>query len=157
MDTQFNVNAHIHEFPLRGFSLNNIYTALVQNLSGSIDETILPAVSNPDLAESSLAPFLDGSLWRVFDSDLSAYKPTKVKIGNVTLTADPTADRLQQVQNKAGVWALLDDAYHVQDVITLQEGLVSVDWNEGFNFQVILSGNRQSAFYMQHSKPGMER
>ena len=156
MSTEFNVNAKIQDLPIYGFTLNNIYKAIAQNLYGTIDETILPSFSNQDASRSSFSPWLDGLSWKVFDSNIHGYRPTTVAVSNISLASEATANRVQLLQNKDGVWALLDDTYNMRPVVTLQEGLVNVDWDIGSNFQVTLSGNRQSAFYMTHSRAGME-
>lgn len=155
MAIEFPVNYNIHDLTVTGFTLANVYKALGQNISGSIDEVVLPAVADPNFDKSHFAPWFDGSAWNVWDRDGSTYKPTTSVIGNVTLSSTPTANRVQLVQNKSGTIALLDDVYKIRPSITLQEGLVSVDWDIASQFRVILSGNRQSVFYMQHSKAGM--
>ena len=152
MITEFPVNYHIHDFPVLGYSLGNIYTALARNISGSSEEAVLPAVANPSYDQSHFAPYFDGETWRVWDD--GGYKPVATVVNNVQLVAAPSANRTQQLQAKDGVIALLDDVYGVRSTITLQEGLVSVDWDIGSKFQVILSGNRATTLYMQHSRPG---
>jgi hypothetical protein len=156
MKTEFPVAYNIHDLTVRGYTLGNIYNSLVQNLSGSIEDTILPAVSDPTKDQSSFSPWFDGASWHVWDDARSAYKPTSVIVGNVSLDASPTANRTHQVQNKDGVIALIEDVYNTRGTITLQEGLVSVDWDMSDSFRVILSGNRSTALYMTHSKPGRE-
>lgn len=153
-DITFPVNYSIHDLPVLGFTLGNIYTALAQNIAGSIDSVILPAVADPSFDKSHFAPWFDGASWNIWDFERSTYRPTGVSIGNVRLNSEPTDNRVQYVQNKSGVIALLDDAYRIRPTITLQEGLVSVDWDSGSNFKVTLSGNRKSVFYMQHTRAG---
>lgn len=150
----FPVNYQIHELPVLGFTLENLYVALTENLSGTIDEVVLPAAGDDQV--SSFAPSFSGDSWKVWDDNLKAYVPALTQVGNVTLSASPTANRLQMVQDKAGVVALLDDAYGIRSTVILREGLVSVDWDKGNNFRLTLGANRQSAIYMTHSKPGME-
>lgn len=156
LGTQFLVNWNIHDLPVLSFTLNNIYSALHQNLTGTIDDTVLPSVADPSQQKSSFAPWLNGSSWYVWDNDLKGYRPAVVFADKVKLDASPTANRIQTLQNKSGTVALLDDAYSVRDTVILPEGLVSVDWDRGIRFKCALSGNRQSAFYMTHSKPGMK-
>lgn len=157
----FPVNYNIHELPILGFTLRNIYDALVANLSGSIDETILPAADNPlsgsiDQIGTSFAPMFTGDGWNIWDDKLKVYRPTTPRVGNVSLEASPTQDRLQGIQNKDGRVALLEDAYRIRETLVLREGLVSVDWDKTNSFQCSLGTNRKSAIYMTHSKPGME-
>ena len=108
-----------------------IASELVDNMGGSVDSGLLPS----------------GSI---------DFEPTGNQVGNVTLDSQPTSDHQQSLQNKQGVIALLDDVYGIRDTVILPEGLVSVDWDSGKSFLCVLSGNRQSTFYMFHSKAGME-
>ena len=151
--TEFPVNYNIHELPVTGIDLNSLYNALVSNLSGSIDEVVLPASLEP---EDPITPRFDGAGWKVWDEELNTYKPDGLFLGHVALDASPTSNRIQDMQAKSGTIALLDDIYGKRETITLQEGLVSVDWDKASSFRVILSGNRETAFYMFHSRPGME-
>ena len=154
--TPFLVNWQIHDLPVLSFTLNNIYRALSQNLTGTIDNTVLPAVVDPTQERSHFAPWLNGSTWYVWDADINGYKPAVVFADKVKLDASPTANRIQTLQNKSGTVATLDDVYKIRDTVVLLEGLVSVDWDKGIMFQCTLNGKRQSAFYMAHSKPGMK-
>lgn len=156
MDTSFPVNYQIHDLPTLGFTLENIYYALANNITGSIDDTVLPAVSDPEQDQSHFAPWFTGDSWNVWDDTLKAYIPATTIVGNVTLTANATADRLQHIQNKAGIIALTSDAYIARETVILREGLVSVDWDKASSFRCALGVNRQTAIYMTHSKPGME-
>lgn len=156
MNVEFPVNWKIHELPLSGFSLTNLYDALTQNLYGSIDDTVLPSVSDPAVELAGSYPVFSGTNWQIWDEANSTYKPLAIKVGNVTLASEPTANRVQSMQSKSGTVALLEDTYKIRDTVHLKEGLVMVDWDLGTRFQCILSGNRQPAFYMAHSKAGMK-
>lgn len=129
---EFPVILHIPEFRPLAITPKEIARSLVNNMSGVVESGIVDSEDD-------------------FKVNLST-----IQVNGVTLTSDPTADRQQTLQNKSGVIALLDDAYGIGDTVILPEGLVSVDWDMGKRFLVTLSGNRQSAFYMFHSKPGME-
>lgn len=155
MTIDFPVNYSIHDLTISGFTLRNVYNSLVQNISATIDDTVLAGTENPMSDQSDNAPWFDGSGWNVFDPSINDYKSTRVQVGSISLSAAPSANRLQQLQNKSGTVALLDDVYGIRPTITLQEGLVSVDWNIATSFRVILSGNRTSSFYMMNSMPGM--
>lgn len=155
MNTTFDVDYVIHDLTVSGYTLNNIYNSIAKNIRGTIEDTILPFVANPMQAQSTAAPYFDGETWYVFSVDTNTYIPTKITVGNVSLSANPTVNRLQRVQSKSDTIALLDDVYGKRNTITLQEGLVVVDWSMATNFRVILSGNRQTVFYMQNSQIGM--
>lgn len=156
MDVNFPVNYQIHDLPALGFTLENIYYALANNITGSIDDTVLPAVSDPSQDQSHFAPWFTGDSWMVWDDTLKGYIPATTVVGNVTLTASPTADRQQSLQDKSGVIALTDDAYLTRETVILREGLVSVDWSKASYFRCALGANRQTAIYMTNSQPGME-
>ena len=98
----------------------------------------------------------DGSSWHSWEQSNHAFTPVSVTVNNVLLQAAPTANRRQYCRTKTDVMALLDDVYGIRPTVILPEGLVSVDWDMGDDFLCVLSGNRQSSFYMFHSKPGME-
>ncbi len=138
----FPINLKISD--LRPLELNpkGIARAIVENMYGSVESGILDA---DQLSQT--------------DGPLPVYEGTRsfgVKSDNVFLQSSPTANRNQIFQNKDGVVALLDDAYGIRPTVVVPEGLVSVDWKLGKDFLCVLSGNRQSTFYMVHSQAGME-
>lgn len=155
MNIDFPINWQISELPSVGFSLDNIYKAIANNLTGTVDEVLLPT-ADPTENIATGEPFFDGSSWFVWHPDELDYKPVRTKIGNVTIEGDPSADRVQNVQAKSGTVALLDDTYKIRDTVYLKEGLVLIDWDKGSKFLCVLSGNRQPAFYMTNSKDGMK-
>lgn len=128
----FPITLHIPEFrPVRG-TPQGIATTLVDNMSGSI-ENILTT-----------------------DDEPIQFDPAPIRVNNVTVDATPANDRLQSIQDKDGEIALLDDAYGIRPTVILPEGLVSVDWDIANDFKCVLSGNRESVFYMFHSQAGQE-
>ncbi len=130
----FPVSLHIPQLNPAKLAPREVAIAIVDNMLGSVESGVLEAENN--------------------EIELS---PNTLVVQGVKITASPSANRIQTLQNKSGVIALVDDTYRIQDTVILPEGLVSVDWDMGRNFLCILSGNRQSAFYMAHSRAGMER
>jgi hypothetical protein len=155
MDTEFPVTYKVKELPVLGFTMSNIFSALVNNLQGSIDSVLLP-VATEGQPHARQAPVFTGQGWRVWDKGIRDYRPLATRVGNTRFDADPTADRTQLVQNKDGVIALLDDTYGIRDTVVVPEGIISVDWDKGSTFKCVLSQDRKSAFYMIHSRPGMK-
>jgi hypothetical protein len=138
----FPIDLTISELRPLDLSPRGIGQAIVDNMYGTVQSGLL-----------------DADLLSQTDGPLPVYEgvqPFGIKSGNVTIQSAPSVNRNQIFQNKDGVVALLDDAYHIRDAVILPEGLVSVDWNTGSDFICILSGNRQSTFYMFNSKAGME-
>jgi len=128
----FPVSLHIPELRPSKVTPREVALTLVDNMVGEVESGIL-------------------------ESDSTNTPTTELRVQNVTLKAFPLTNRQQTLQNKSGVIALLDDAYKIQNTVILPEGLVSVDWDMGKNFMCVLSADRQSAFYMTHSRAGMER
>ena len=135
----FPVSLQVPELRPKSQTMRGILSDLVDNMTGQVESGLL------DAEELQTGP-----------ETFEGVQPFTYKAGNVTLQGTPTANRLHQFQNKNGVVALLDDAYGVRPTVILPEGLVSVDWDVSDNFLVVLDGRRQPAFYMTHSKPGME-
>ena len=138
----FPINLKISD--LRPLELNpkGIARSLVENMYGSVESGVLDA---DQLSQT--------------DGPLPVYEGSRsfgVNVGNVFLQSSPTANRNHVFQNKDGVVALLDDVYGISGTVVVPEGLVSVDWTLGKDFLCVLSGNRQSTFYMFHSHAGME-
>ena len=153
MSIQFPVTTHINELPVLGFTLNNLYNSLIANLKGKAGGVLLESTLSP--TPSVTTPWFDGASWNVWKSELTSYQPVSIIADGVKLSSAPTQNRVQTLQAQDGVIALLDDLYNIRPTITLQEGLVSVDWNMASSFIVILSGDRESALYMINSNPGM--
>jgi hypothetical protein len=159
MSVNFPIKHEIHDLTIQGYSLGNIYRALSQNITGYVEEVLLPIHQEgqaEDLRSSVIAPWLNASTWFYFDLHKLAYLPTKLATGSVSLAADPTAERLQATQDKNGTVALLTDVYGAIDTISLPEGTCIVDWDIGRNFKCTLSHNRVTYFAMAHSRAGME-
>ena len=131
---EFPVSLYIPQLHPVKTTPREIASTIVDNMLGSVESGILEA-----------------------ENDQIALSPSELVIQGVRVTSSPSANRLQILQNKSGVVALLDDTYLIQDTVILPEGLVSVDWDMGKNFMCVLSADRQSAFYMTHSRAGMER
>ena len=126
----FPINLIIPDLRPSQFTIRSIANELAQNIVGTVDEVLL---------------------------DSETYVPSEtIRSGNITLQSSPSANRLQRIQEKDGTIALLDDAYGIRDTVILPEGLVSVDWRVSDSFLCMLSGSRQSAFYMFHQKDNMK-
>lgn len=155
--TDFPIELHIAELRPAEFTLSRLSQALVGNMSGTVKEVLMDA--NIDIVPvhgAGAAPKFDGGTWYIWEESLHRYVPVNTRVGAVLLTATPSINRRQLLQNKDGVVALKDDVYWISPTVILPEGLVTVDWDVGINFLCVLSGNRKSAFYMAHSKAGME-
>jgi hypothetical protein len=138
-------------------TLRGIYDNLIAEMSGTVESGLMDASLDTDPASASgPAPKFDGSSWHSWEIDNHTFTPVNTQVHNVLLQSSPTAHRRQILNDKDGTIALLDDAYGKRPTVILPEGLVSVDWDSGDDFLCVLSGNRKSAFYMFHSKPGME-
>lgn len=155
MDITFPVDYTINSFRVSANTLRNIYNGLAENIQGSVgDTTILPSSESPNETGIDFAPRINGDAWYVHSGQ--EYVPTFPVIGDVTISADPSVNRTQYIQNQDGVVALLDDVYNIQDTIILPEGNTVVDWNIGRTFQCVLSATRKTLFNMAHSSDGME-
>lgn len=153
----FPIELHVAQLRPKEFSLRRVAEELVENMVAWVQDGIMDATTDPDPSEAvGRAPKFDGGSWYSWEPANNKYAPIEVWVKNVEFQASPTSDKRQIFQNKNGIVALQDDAYGIRDTVILPEGLVSVDWDMGSDFLCILSGNRQSAFYMSHSKPGME-
>jgi hypothetical protein len=138
----FPVSLHIPDFRPLDNSLKGIASSLPDSMVGSIESGV---IDTEELAQvNGPSPVFEGN------------QAFGIKVNNVTLQSTPTDNRNQIFQDKDGVVALVDDIQGLRPTVILPEGLVSVDWSVADNFMCILSGNRQSAFYMAHSKDGMK-
>jgi hypothetical protein len=151
----FPIELNIAELRPKEFTMRRLAEAILENMTGIVQEGLMYASTDPD-PQVGPAPMFDGKSWQSWETSEYRYSPINVQVNSVILESDPTANRLQLIQNKDGVIATLDEAYGIRDTVILQEGLVTVDWSKGNDFLCVLSGNRQSAFYMAHSKAGME-
>jgi hypothetical protein len=155
--TDFPIELHVAELRPAEFTLNRLSEALVENMSGTVKEVLMDAsIDTEPTHGAGAAPKFTGGTWYSWEQSLHTYTPVDTRIGDVLLAANPSIDRRQVLQNKDGVIALHDDVYWISPTVLLVEGLVTIDWAKGTNFLCILSGNRKSAFYVAHSKPGME-
>jgi hypothetical protein len=154
METNFPVNYTIKDLSYTPLKLRDLWDALASNLQATVDEGIIGArsIANPATEES---PWLDAGTWKVWDDTSKAYTPAGVIVGSVQLSAEPTANRLQTIQDKDGTIALLDDAYGIRETVILPDGAVGVDWDSGTNFLCRIK--RKTYFHMQHSRSGMRR
>lgn len=152
METSFPVNYKIKDLAYTPLKLRDVWDALANNLEATIDEGVIGARSivNPATEE---APWLDSGTWKVWDDTAKAYVPSSPVVGSVILAADPTANRLQTIQDKDGTIALLDDAYGIRETVILPDGAVGVDWDTGTTF--LCEIRRKTYFHMQHSRSGM--
>jgi hypothetical protein len=153
----FPITLAIPDLNPRNNTLRGIYDNLIAEMSGTVESGLMDAGidTDPDSA-SGPAPKFDGGSWHSWEIANHTFTPVNTQVQNVLLQASPTASRRQLLNDKDGVVALLDDAYGKRPTVILPEGLVSVDWDSGNDFMCVLSGNRKSAFYMFHSRPGME-
>jgi hypothetical protein len=155
--TDFPIELHVAELRPAEFTLKRVSEALVANMSGTVKEILMDAsVDIAPVESTGAAPKFTGGTWYSWEQSLHIYTPVDTRVGDVLITANPTINRIQILQNKDGVVALHDDVYWISPTVLLTEGLVTIDWNKGTNFLCVLSGNRKSAFYMAHAKEGME-
>lgn len=145
-------------------TLQDFQTRFLLNLTGTISESqVLIGQVGGARPETNLGPWLNNDSWYVWNG--SEYVPSSVRVGGggyvVKLGSDTTVgdsassvlpDRVQTLQDKDGVVALLSDVYEGRPAVILSGTTPTVDWSQGHNFVQTLSGN--TTVKMSGSKDG---
>lgn len=145
-------------------TLQDFQNRFLLNLRGSIEDTqvLVGQVGGPKPTKD-VGPWFSSNTWYTWNG--SEYVPTTVKVGGSgyvvqlgdytkvgTSTQQPLPTRIQTVQDRDGVVALLDDVYVGRPPVILSGTTPTIDWNLGHHFTEILPGN--TTIKMINSKPG---
>lgn len=146
-------------FPSGTFAGNveDLKDAFTDNLGGELDDTklILGQIGGSEPL-SDIGPWLDGRTWKAWNG--SNYTPAVINIGAagdyIGLTANPTSNRTQTLQDKEGTVALLSDIRDGRASVNL--GLTSnvIDWSTSDNF--FHSYSADQVYTIANSLPGQE-
>jgi hypothetical protein len=134
-------------------TLEDFRTRFITNLRGTISRTqVLVGQIGGSEPLSNIGPWLNIDTWYVWNG--SDYVPTTLKVGNstyqVTLSNEFTGvkgivpDKVQTLQDKSGVIALLSDVYEGRPSIIMgydPPGVSTLDWGAGSHFFLLLTSN----------------
>lgn len=120
------------------------------NLHGSISETqVLIGQINGAKPLTNAGPWLNNDTWYIWNG--TDYVPATIKVGGadyqVTLsnqfagTPDLLPDKIQTLQDRDGVIALLSDVYEGRPTVILTGTTPVIDWGLGHHFFGLLEGH----------------
>ncbi len=140
-------------------SVQDLIDLFAENLVGTIDDTsLMEGQIGGSEPLSDIGPWLDDDTWKVWS--VSEYVPMPVVVGDanfiVSLTAAPTANRTQTLQDKDGTIALLSDVHGARTSINLATTSPAhqIDWSASNGFFEAYSAD--TTYTMINSLPGQE-
>ena len=145
-------------------NLQDFQDRFLLNLRGSIDEMqVLAGQVGGPKPDTNIGPWFNNDTWHAWNG--AEYVPSTIKVGGAgyvvqlgdyTTSGDssssPLPGRIQTLQDRDGVVALLDDITVGRPPVVLSGTTPTIDWNLGHHFVEILPGN--TTVKMSNSKPG---
>lgn len=138
-------------------NVQDVFDATAENLVATVDDVqlIQGQIGGSEPTED-IGPWLDGRTWKAWNG--SEYAPATIYVGaagdEVLLSAFPSTNRTQTLQDKDGTIALLSDVQGGRSSISLLLTSREIDWSNSDNFYDSYSADQ--TYTMVNSLPGQE-